>query len=344
MSGTGSKRAAEAPLRPGTECHMSQHRAVDSTLPPAVVICGPTAAGKTEIALEIARRMPARLISADSVQVYRGMDIGTAKPDPQTLARFPHALIDIRDPEEGYSAAEFARDAAVEIESAEATGKLPVIVGGTALYLRALRYGLDPMPSAEPELRRRISDEANQAGWAAMHRKLSRLDPESGRRIRASDPQRIQRALEICLTSGRPASVFHRGRGPDRLAGSLLMVISPADRRELHRRIEARWSKMLESGLVEEVERLLQRPGLARSSMALRAVGYRQTIEYLDGEISGDELVYRASAATRQLAKRQLTAFRKWSGGLWYDPLNIQTIDRIISQVSEFGAAKGIAS
>ncbi|MBL39243.1 MAG: tRNA (adenosine(37)-N6)-dimethylallyltransferase MiaA [Xanthomonadales bacterium] len=312
-------------------------------MPPSVVICGPTAAGKTEIALEIARRLPVRLISADSVQVYRGMDIGTAKPDARTLAEFPHALIDIRDPEEGYSAAEFADDAGAEMASAWSGGALPVVVGGTALYLRALRYGLDAMPSADAALRQRIADEAEAVGWPAMHGRLAKLDPQSGRRIRVSDPQRIQRALEICLASGRPASSFHRGRGPDRLVDSLFLVVSPADRDQLHNRIEARWSRMLELGLVDEVERLLKRPGLSRRSMALRAVGYRQTLGYLDGALAREDLVDRASAATRQLAKRQLTAFRKWTGGMWYDPLNIRTIDRIIKRVSRFGAAKGIA-
>lgn len=322
---------------------MTRQQASRSTLPPSVVICGPTAAGKTGIALEIARRLPVRLISADSVQVYRGMDIGTAKPDARTLAEFPHALIDIRDPEQAYSAAEFARDAGAEMASAWSGGALPVVVGGTALYLRALRYGLDAMPSADAALRQRIADEADEAGWPAMHERLAALDPESGRRIRTSDPQRIQRALEICLASGRPASSFHRGRGPDRLADSLFLVVSPADRSQLHHRIEARWSRMLELGLVDEVERLLKRPGLARGSMALRAVGYRQTIDYLDGALAREDLVDRASAATRQLAKRQLTAFRKWTGGMWYDPLNLRTIDRIIKRVSRFGATKGIA-
>lgn len=321
---------------------MSRQQAFHSKLPPAVVICGPTAAGKTEVAIEIARRMPVRLISADSVQVYRGMDIGTAKPDARTLAKFPHALVDIRDPEEGYSAAEFACDAGAEIASAWPAGALPVVVGGTALYLRALRYGLDRMPSADAELRQRIADEAADAGWPAMHQRLARLDPASGRRIRPSDPQRIQRALEVCMASGRPASTFHRGPGPDRMADSLLLVISPVDRGALHRRIESRWSRMLELGLIDEVEQLLSRPGLKRSSMALRAVGYRQTIQYLDGEIGRTELVNRASAATRQLAKRQLTSFRKWEGGLWYDPLNIGTIDRIIRRVTEFGTSVGV--
>ena len=323
---------------------MSVQRPVDSKLPPAVVICGPTAAGKTGIALEIARRMPVRLISADSVQVYRGMDIGTAKPDASTLAEFPHALIDIRDPEQGYSAAEFVRDAGAELEAARADGALPVVVGGTALYLRALRYGLDAMPSADAELRQRITDEAAREGWPAMHQRLAQLDPPSGRRIRPSDPQRIQRALEVCLASGRPASSFRRGCGPDRLADSLLLVISPADRATVAPPDRSSLLGNACAGPDRGSRATPERPGLKRSSMALRAVGYRQVIEYLDGTFAREQLAGRASAATRQLAKRQLTAFRKWSGGLWYDPLNLQTIDRIIDRVSEFGAAKGIAS
>lgn len=323
---------------------MSPAEAQRGRLPPGVIICGPTAAGKTEIALEIARRMPVRLISADSVQVYRGMDIGTAKPDAATLRRFPHALIDIRDPEQTYSAADFARDAAAEMVSARNAGRLPVVVGGTALYLRALRYGLDRMPAADADLRRNIASQAAESGWPAMHRRLAELDPVSARRIRLNDPQRIQRALEICLKSGRPASAFRQGRGPDRLAGSLMLVVAPADRSELHRRIEDRWTRMLELGLIDEVKALVARPALERDAPAMRAVGYRQTVAWLDGTLELDELVARASAATRQLAKRQLTAFRQWTGGLWYDPLNLRTIDRIINRVSDFGVAVGGAS
>jgi len=286
--------------------------------------------------------MPVRLISADSVQVYRGMDVGTAKPDAETLRQFPHALIDIRDPEQIYSAAEFARDADAEIRAARARGLMPVVVGGTALYLRALRYGLDEMPAAETALRKQIAAAAEKSGWPSMHRRLVELDPESGRRIRPSDPQRIQRALEICLASGRPASTFRHGRGPDRLASSLMLVIAPAERRQLHRRIELRWRRMLELGLVEEVEGLIARPELDRDAPSMRAVGYRQAIEYLDGQLDLQQLVQRATAATRRLAKRQLTAYRQWTGGLWYDPLNIGTIDRIISRVRRFCASSGV--
>ncbi len=312
-------------------------------LPPSLVVCGPTAAGKTEIALQIARRIPSRLISADSVQVYRGMDIGTAKPNNETLRRFPHALIDIREPEEVYSAAEFAHDAAEEIRAAAAQERLPVVVGGTAMYLRALRYGLDAMPSADGMLRRRIEQAAEVQGWSALHRWLAQLDPESGRRISTNDRQRIQRALEICLASGRPASSFHRGRGRDRLVGSLMLVIAPADRRELHRRIGERAGTMLEAGLVDEVRALVARPALPEGAPALRAVGYRQTIECLKGRIPRDVLSDRIAAATRQLAKRQLTAFRQCAGALWYDPLKPESIDRIIRRTGRLGAKLGHA-
>lgn len=288
--------------------------------------------------------MPARLISVDSVQVYRGMNIGTAKPDDETLRRFPHALIDIREPEQRYSAAEFARDAADEMARAAACGRLPVLVGGTPMYLRALRYGLDAMPAADDALRREIEREAAARGWPALHRRLAGLDPESARRIRPNDPQRIQRALEICLSSGRPASSFRRGRGPDRLVDSLMLIIAPADRRELHGRIDARTHAMLDQGLIDEVRALLARPGVGANMPALRAVGYRQTIDFLEGRLPRDALAERVAAATRQLAKRQLTAFRQWAGGLWYDPLNPKAIDRILDRTSRFGASLGLIS
>jgi tRNA dimethylallyltransferase len=313
----------------------------DGVLPPSVVVSGPTAAGKTDIALEIARRFDVQLISVDSVQVYRGMDIGSAKPDAATLARYPHALIDVREPEQTYSAADFTRDAEREMRRAAGAGRLPVLVGGTAMYLRALRWGLDAMPAADPGIRRRLQAEASQRGWPALHARLGELDPASAERIRPSDPQRIQRALEICLVSGRPASSFRRGRGADRLAGSLLLVICPPDRAELHRRIGARFDAMLEQGLVGEVERLMARPGWDRRLPAMRAVGYRQVIDHLSGELDVRDLPARGAAATRQLAKRQLTALRRWHGGRWYDPLNRLTNDRIISLVGDMGASRG---
>jgi tRNA dimethylallyltransferase len=305
----------------------------DEVLPPLVLIGGPTAAGKTAIAMALADRLPVRLISADSVQVYRGMDIGSAKPGPETLQRYPHALIDIRDPEQGYTAADFIDEAGREIRAAAAAGTIPVLVGGTPMYLKALRYGLDPMPSADPGLRLDIEQDAARRGWAAMHRRLAELDPVIAARIRPNDPQRIERALEVCLLSGRPASELQRGRGPDRMRGAVHLVICPADRAELHRRIELRWSGMLRSGFLDEVRALLARTALDRDAPVLRAVGYRQALECLELRWPRHELAGRGAAATRQLAKRQLTAFRQWSGGFWYDPLNKSTINRIINRV-----------
>jgi len=307
-------------------------------LPPAVVICGPTASGKTDAALALARRFPVHLISADSVQVYRGMDIGSAKPGPDVLGEFPHALIDIRDPEQGWSAAEFARLAGREMRAAQAGGRVPVLVGGTAMHLRALRYGLDALPAASPALRARLLDEARRHGWPALHRRLEILDPETAARIAPGDAQRIQRALEIRSLTGSAASTLRLGRGPDRLRGSLHLVLAPVDRTELHARINARFSAMLEAGLEDEARALLARPGLSPDAPALRAVGYRQVVDCLNGQFPRRVLAARGAAATRQLAKRQLTAFRQWPGGLWYDPLNKSTSDRIINRVgNQFG-------
>ncbi|MCA1778353.1 MAG: tRNA (adenosine(37)-N6)-dimethylallyltransferase MiaA [Xanthomonadaceae bacterium] len=195
-----------------------------AALPPCVVITGPTGAGKTRIALSLARALPVYLVSIDSVQVYRGMDIGSAKLSSEMQRRFPHALIDIRDPDQAYSVADFLDDARAEIKKARDSGKLPVLVGGTTLYLRALRYGLDPMPGADPEIRNSIEREAESLGWAKLHRRLAAIDPIAAAGIRVNDPQRIQRALEIYRTSGRPASSFWSGRGEDRMIGSLMIV------------------------------------------------------------------------------------------------------------------------
>ncbi|PKL96065.1 MAG: tRNA (adenosine(37)-N6)-dimethylallyltransferase MiaA [Gammaproteobacteria bacterium HGW-Gammaproteobacteria-8] len=312
---------------------------LDRTLPPLVLIGGPTAAGKTALALALADRFPVRLISADSVQVYRGMDIGSAKPEAAILSRYPHALIDIRDPEEGYTAADFVREAGREIRESTAAGTIPVLVGGTPMYLKALRYGLDPMPTANPALRRRIERDAEAVGWAAMHHRLAELDPVIAARIRPNDPQRIERALEICLLSGRPASELQRGRGPDRMRDAIHIVICPADRGELHRRIEQRWQAMLRAGFLDEVRGLVQRPGFDRTAPAWRAVGYRQALECIEQRSPVDELARRGAAATRQLAKRQLTAFRQWTGAFWYDPLNKTTINRIIKRVEPVNPA-----
>jgi tRNA dimethylallyltransferase len=306
-------------------------------LPPAVFLMGPTAAGKTDAALAVHERFPVRLISVDSAQVYRGLDIGSAKPDDATLARHPHELIDIRDPEDTYSAAEFARDAEVAIRRAHAEGLWPVLTGGTVLYYRALLYGLDPMPAADPAIRRRIAAEADRRGWAALHAELARADPVAAAAIRPNDSQRIQRGLEVLRLAGRGPSAFHAHRRRPRL-DALRLVLTPRDRHILHQRIEQRFERMLDSGLVEEVRRLRDRPGLTGDHAAMKSVGYRQIWAMLDGRIARTACREQGVAATRQLAKRQLTALRSMPQCLWHDSLQMRTIEMIFRQVGEFFA------
>ena len=303
---------------------------------PVVVLTGPTAAGKTEIAFRLADAWPVHLVSVDSVQVYRGMDIGSAKPSAEVLRRYPHALIDIRDPEQGYTAGEFVADAEREIRSAHERGRVPVLVGGTPMYLKALRYGLDRLPKADPGFREELERRARRLGWEALHAELAAVDPEAGRRIAPGDPQRIGRALEIHALTGRRPSELWSGRGADRLRRALHLVVSPADRAALHRRIDLRWAGMLEAGLLDEVEALLRRPGLDEDASALRAVGYRQALDLVRGRVDPERARERGSAATRQLAKRQLTALRQWTDARWYDPLNHRTFDRIIHTVGRY--------
>ncbi len=311
-------------------------------LAPCVVLAGPTAAGKTALAMALAESLPCRLISVDSAQVYRGMDIGTAKLTADEQARFPHDLIDIRDPEHAYSAADFVADAERSIEAACGEGRLPVLVGGTTMYFKALRYGLDSLPAADAGLRARLEAEAGTVGWSAMHDRLKEIDPEAARRIRSTDPQRIVRALEIHELTGRRPSSLWTGRGRDRMRNSLMIVLTPADRSSLHERIDRRWTGILDAGFLQEVESLLRRPELESDGPVLRAVGYRQAVQRLRGEFGDEELVRRGAAATRRLAKRQLTALRQWTGGRWYDPLNPATIDRIIHRTGRFAESLGM--
>lgn len=285
-----------------------------------VFLMGPTASGKTELAVHLVENLPCDIVSVDSAMVYRGMDIGTAKPDAETLARAPHRLIDIRDPAETYSAGDFAADAAREIEAIHATGRIPLLVGGTMLYFRALAHGLSPLPPADPAVREALDDEASRRGWEALHARLAERDPESAARIHPNDAQRIQRALEILELTGRPPSHWYRGRETSRPDWSpLRLALVPADRERLHERIRARFDAMLEAGFVAEVEKLRARPDLGPETPALRAVGYRQLWQYLDGALSFDEARARGIFASRQLAKRQLTWLRRETGVHWLD-------------------------
>jgi len=283
-----------------------------------LVLTGPTAAGKTDLAVALARRLPVSLISADSAMVYRGMDVGTAKPDPATRRRWPHALIDLRDPADPYTVADFRRDADRAAQLAWQRGRLPVLVGGTMLYLRAFRDGLAKLPPADPALRQAIAAEADARGWPALHDELRRVDPQAAAGIHPRNPQRLQRALEVYRQTGIPLSSFWEDEEAGQPAVLRLrcrlhtVALLPKDRSLLHRRIERRFEAMLAAGLLEEVAALRARPELHPGLPALRAVGYRQAWACLEGRCPRDELAARGAAATRQLARRQLTWLRRW--------------------------------
>nr|WP_246429024.1 tRNA (adenosine(37)-N6)-dimethylallyltransferase MiaA [Pseudoxanthomonas broegbernensis] len=308
--------------------------------PPAIAVMGATASGKTAFAIELARRHGGEIVSVDSALVYRGLDIGAAKPDAAERAGVPHHLIDVRDPWQPYSAAEFAADARAAIDGILARGRLPVLAGGTGLYFRALLHGLSPMPPADPAVRAAIAAEAAECGWAALHAQLARIDPDAAARIRPGDAQRIQRALEVQRLSGRTISAWQRDRPPPRLPLRVLkLVLAPAVRAELHERIARRFDAMLAAGFVEEVRRLRASPPLRGHPRpldlpALRAVGYRQAWRYLDGTTDALEFRERGIFATRQLAKRQLTWLRGELDARWFDPAH--DAGRLLPAVSRF--------
>lgn len=284
-------------------------------LPPAIFLMGPTASGKTAVAVDLVRRLPLEIISVDSALVYRGMDIGTAKPDAELLRAAPHRLIDIRDPAEPYSAAEFRRDALAAMADIRAQGRIPLLVGGTFLYFRALQQGLSRMPAADPAIRARLEAEAQEDGLQRLHARLAQVDPEAAARIHATDPQRIRRALEVYEATGQPLSAWHaQGRAGAFPWRVLKLALLPADRAVLHARIEARFRAMLAAGFVEEVRGLYARSDLHRELPALRAVGYRQAWAWLAGETGYEEMQQRAIVATRQYARRQLTWLRGETG------------------------------
>lgn len=290
-------------------------------LPPAVCLMGPTASGKTDLAVALARRFPFEVISVDSALVYRGMDIGTAKPDAATLAACPHHLIDVVEPTDRYSAGRFRADALALMADIVGRGRVPLLVGGTMLYFKALKAGLDDLPQADPALRAQLDARARQAGWPALHAELARLDPAASARIRPNDAQRIQRALEVCLLTGRPMSELFSAAAAGLPYRLIELALMPTDRTVLHRRIEARFLAMLEAGLVDELRGLRARYALHSEMPSMRCVGYRQAWQYLDGEIDLQGLRESGIAATRQLAKRQLTWLRRWTDAKAFDGL-----------------------
>lgn len=302
----------------------------------AILLMGPTASGKTDLAIGLCERFPCDVISVDSALVYRGMDIGTAKPDANTLVRAPHRLIDFLEPEDNYSAGEFVRDAYREMDDIFSAGRTPLLVGGTMMYFRALTRGIADLPGADSEVRAAIDEAAEQHGWPAMHAELRRVDPTAAARIEPNDRQRIQRALEVYRSSGRPLSEWHEDSNPARHDISYLRIgLNIKPRSVLHERIAGRLDTMLEQGFLSEVERLRRRPGLTADHPSMRSVGYRQFWQYLDGDIDLDEARDRALFATRQLAKRQITWLRSETDIFFVNPLEdgaIGAITRFLAQ------------
>ncbi len=294
----------------------------------AVLLLGPTACGKSALAMALARAVPLEIVSVDSAQVYRGMDIGTAKPDADERAQVPHHLIDIRDPAEPYSAADFVRDATQAIGAVNARGRLPLVAGGTMLYARALREGLSRLPSANAALRARIADEARTQGWPALHARLAQVDPATAARVPPNDSQRIQRALEIFELTGTPMSALIATTHAPPLHLATIALL-PADRAQLHRRIEARFDAMLAAGFLDEVRALISRGDLNPSLPSMRSVGYRQAWRHLAQRTPFDEFRAAGIAATRQLAKRQITWLRSMRDATVIDPFDAQAARRI---------------
>jgi tRNA dimethylallyltransferase len=301
---------------------MGNSMAAPDTRPVAVFLVGPTAAGKTDLALELAQRFPVELISVDSAMIYRGMDIGTAKPDPQTLQSFPHRFIDILDPAESWSAADFRTAALDAMAQITANGRIPLLVGGTMLYFKVLLGGLAELPAANQTIRDQLNEAARAQGWPMLHQQLAQVDPEAAARIKPTDPQRLQRALEVYLVSGRTLTQWQAaGRNPSGEWGEGAMAFPyrviqlacwPADRQRLHERIAVRFHDMLAQGFLNEVERLFRRGDLHPGLPSIRCVGYRQAWDCLAGKMGYAEMVEKGIVATRQLAKRQLTWLRSW--------------------------------
>ena len=298
-------------------------------LPPAIFLMGPTASGKTNVAVYLHSKLPVEIISVDSALVFKGMNIGTAKPDTETLSKTPHHLIDMIDPTSAYSAANFRSDALRLMAEITARGKIPLLVGGTMLYFKALEDGLSDLPEANQDIRARLDASANLIGWPAMHAKLELIDPETALRLQPNDTQRIQRALEVFEITGDPLSHLFAKQKSEVLPYSLLKIaLVPSERKVLHARIAMRFEQMLAAGLLDEVKALLAKyPMLTAQSTAMRCVGYRQALELLNGEYESDKLLDKGIFATRQLAKRQLTWLRSMS--------NVAVLDCLHNNLNE---------
>ncbi|NIG62104.1 MAG: tRNA (adenosine(37)-N6)-dimethylallyltransferase MiaA [Serratia symbiotica] len=301
--------------------------------PPAIFIMGPTASSKTKLAIALRQRLPVELISVDSALIYRGMDIGTAKPSTGELVQAPHRLIDIRDPAQTYSAADFRSDALKEMADITSAGRIPMLVGGTMLYYKALLSGLSPLPLADPSVRKRIEQQAVEQGWKALHRQLQEIDPVSALKIHPNDQQRLSRALEVFFISGKTLTEMIKISGKSLPYHVHQFAIAPSSRALIHKRIELRYQQMLAAGFEAEARALFARDDLHTDLPSIRSVGYRQMWSYLSGDMSYDEMVYRGICATRQLAKRQITWLRGWNSVHWLDSEKLGEAFQAVIQV-----------
>ncbi|WP_355660257.1 tRNA (adenosine(37)-N6)-dimethylallyltransferase MiaA [Halomonas salifodinae] len=307
--------------------------------PPAILLMGPTAAGKTDLAIALHERLDCELISVDSALIYRGMDIGTAKPSAAELARAPHRLVDIRDPAEAYSAAEFREDALAAMHEITAAGRVPLLVGGTMMYYKRLLEGVAEMPAADPALRAELEAEAERRGLVALHEELTRVDPQLAAELHPHNRQRLLRALEVYRLSGRPLSALWAEQRRETLPWRTLSIgVAPAERAVLHERIGRRFEAMLAEGFLDEVAALQARGDLHLDLPSMRCVGYRQAWEYLEGRYDRDTLIARGTAATRQLAKRQLTWLRGWPELHWVDSQQADALARVLKLVRRFSS------
>jgi tRNA dimethylallyltransferase len=295
---------------------------------------GPTASGKTDLAIELCQTLNTEVISVDSALIYKGMDIGSAKPNKKELELAPHRLIDILDPSESYSAADFRLDALKHIEEMHQAGQIPVLTGGTMMYFKTLLEGISPLPNADEAIRNQLEQEALQLGWPALHAELASVDPVAAAKINPNDSQRINRALEVYRLTGKPMSELQQQKSEPLPFNVLQFAIAPTDRAVLHQRIEKRFQIMLQQGFENEVLTLYKRKDLHPDLPSIRCVGYRQMWDYLAGEIDHDEMVFRGIAATRQLAKRQLTWLRSWQDLIWLESGNKENLQLVLSSLS----------
>ncbi len=310
---------------------MNENSHKSDALPPAIFLMGPTASGKTDLAIKLCESLPCEIISVDSALIYKGMDIGTAKPSQEELARAPHRLIDILDPAESYSVAEFRRDALNAMHEITEKGNIPLLVGGTMMYYKALIDGLSSLPASDDKIRANIEQEAENLGWQALHDELARIDPVSAERIHPNDPQRLTRALEVFRLTGKNMTELTKIKSEPVPFSVKQFTICPADRSVLHERIERRFNNMISAGFQQEVEKLRTRSDLHQDLPSIRCVGYRQMWQHLDGEYDHSEMVYRGVVATRQLAKRQLTWLRGWKNLNWLDSFSKDNLTKIVN-------------